>query len=281
MLYAYLPIRSAMNPAMDYANPQTWDNFWYVVLGQQFTGTFHTRPGVTQSIQFIARETWQQLGVLLPLAFIGLVVGFFRRTALMIMLILWFALTWYFDLGYDNADIGRYYLVPLMCVAVLGGLGAGAILEGAKIVVQRIAPDRRQWARAAFAVGMAIVLIVPAVASVPGRFKAIDESTDYGARQWLTSLGTALPQDAVIVSWWNFSTALWYAQYVEGWRPDVTIIDDRTILDQNLGDAEQAAADYVGKRPVFLVRLPNDLQVFAEQYDLRQLPGVEGQQVLQ
>ena len=175
VLYAYLPIRSAMNPPMDYANPQTWDNFWYVVLGQQFTGTFHTRPGVTQSIQLVARETWQQLGVLLPLAFLGLVVGFFRRTALMIMLLLWFALTWYFDLGYENADIGRYYLVPLMCVAVLGGLGAGAILEGAKIVVQRIAPARRQWARAAFAVGMAVVLIVPAIASVPGRFKAIDE----------------------------------------------------------------------------------------------------------
>jgi hypothetical protein len=27
--------------------------------------------------------------------------------------------------------------------------------------------------------------------------------------------------------------------------------------------------------------MPNDLQAFAERYDLRQLPGVEGQQVLQ
>src|SRR4051812_12801211 len=43
MLYAYLPIRSAMNPPMDYANPQTWDNFKYVVFGEQFTGTFHDR----------------------------------------------------------------------------------------------------------------------------------------------------------------------------------------------------------------------------------------------
>ena len=115
----------------------------------------------------------------------------------------------------------------------------------------------------------------------PAASRRIDESDDYGSRPWLTSLATALPQDAVIISWWNYSTALWYAQYVEGWRPDVTIIDDRTILDQNLGDAEQAAADYVGKRPVFLIRLPNDLQTFGEQYDLRQLPGVDGQQVLQ
>jgi hypothetical protein len=279
--YAYLPIRSAMNPPMDYANPQTWDNFWYVVLGQQFSGTFHARPGFTQSIQLVARETWQQLGLLFPLSAIGAIVGLIRRTGLVVMLVLWFALTWYFDLGYDNADIGRYYLVPLMCVAVLGGLGAGAILEWAKIIVRRVAPARRQWVRGAFALGMAVVLIVPAVASVPARFKSIDESTDYGSRAWLQSLSTALPQDSVIVSWWSYSTPLWYAQYVEGWRPDVTIIDDRTVLDQNLGSAEQAVADYVGKRPVMLIRVPSDYAAFEEQYDLAPLPGVVGQQLLE
>ena len=281
VLYAYLPIRSAMNPPMDYANPQTWENFKYVVFGEQFTNTFHNRPSLGDSVKLIATETWEQLGVLLPLAALGLIVGFIRRAALMIMLIAWFALTWYFDLGYDNADIGRYYLVPLMCVAVVGGLGAGAILEGAKVVVQRLAPATRPLARAAFAVLMAVVLIVPAVATVPTRFRAIDESTNVGSRAWLASLATALPQDAVVVSWWSYSTPLWYAQYVEGWRPDVTIIDDRTILDQNLGSAEQVVADYVGKRPVFLIRLPQDYAPFKLKYDMQELPGVNGQQLLQ
>ncbi len=267
-LYAYLPIRSAMNPPLDYANPQTWESFKYVVFGEQFTGTFHARPSLKDSVNLIASESWTQLGLLLPLAALGIVVGFVRRAALMIMLIAWFVVTWYFDLGYENADIGRYYLVPLMCVAVVGGLGAGAILEGAKVVMQRLAPAWRPYARAAFAVIMAVVLIVPAVATVPGRFHAIDESTDLGSRAWLDSLATALPEDALIVSWWSYSTPLWYAQYVEGWRPDVTIIDDRTILDQHLGSAEQVVADNVGQRPVFLIRLPQDYAPFQEQVRL-------------
>ena len=54
----------------------------------------------------------------------------------------------------------------------------------------------------------------------------------------------------------------------------MTIIDDRTILDQHLGDANQVVADYVGKRPVFLIRLPNDYGPFEKQYDMQQLPGV-------
>ena len=281
VLYAYLPIRSAMNPPMDYANPQTWENFKYVVFGEQFTNTFHNRPTLADSLKLIATETWQQLGVLFPLAALGLVVGFVRRSALMIMLIGWFGLTWYFDLGYDNADIGRYYLVPLMCVAVVGGLGAGAILEAAKVAVQRVAPAIRPRLRVAFAVVVAIVLVVPAIASVPVRFRLVDESTDQGSRPWLDSLAVALPQNAVIVSWWSFSTALWYGQYVEHWRPDVTIIDDRTILDQNLGDAMQVVDDYVGKRPVFLLRVPNDYAPFEEKFVMKPLPGVVGQQVLQ
>jgi len=281
LLYAYLPIRSAMNPAMDYANPQTWDNFKYVVFGEQFTGTFHNRPTLSDSIKLIGNETWQELGVLLPLAAIGAVVGFIRRAGLMVMLVAWFLLTWYFDLGYENADIGRYYLVPLMCVAVVGGLGAGAILEGAKVVVQRLAPSQRPIARAGFAAVMAVILILPAVASVPGRFHSIDESTQTGSRVWLTTLGAALPPDALIVSWWSYSTPMWYAQDVEGWRPDVTIIDDRTILDQNLGSAQQVVANNVGKRPVFLIRLPNDYGPFEQQYNTRTLPGVTGQQVLE
>ena len=188
VLYAYLPIRSAMNPPMDYASPHTWSSFWYVVLGQQFTGTFHNRPGLVESIKLITRITWEQFGVLLPLAAVGLVVGFIRRWALMIMLIAWFALTWYFDLGYDNADIGRYYLIPYMCVAVVARAGRGRDPRGSE--AGRAATRARHAASGTRRVRLiiAVVLIVPAVASVPGRFHGIDESGDYGSRAWLTSL---------------------------------------------------------------------------------------------
>jgi hypothetical protein len=46
-----------------------------------------------------------------------------------------------------------------------------------------------------------------------------------------------IQQGAVVVSWWSTSTPLWYAQKVEGLRPDIDIIDDRTMLDRDLGRA--------------------------------------------
>jgi len=276
VLYAYLPIRSAMNPPLDYANPQTWENFKYVVFGEQFTGTFMDRPPLIDSVRSIVRYSWEQLGLLYPLAALGIVFGFLRRPALVVMLITWFVLTWWFAIGYENADIGRYYLVPLMCVAVLGGLGAGAILTGGRAVIARIAPARQALVRWAIAVFIAVVMIVPALGAVPVRFLKVDESTDRGSRGWLSSLGAALSQDSLIVSWWSLSTPMWYAQYVEHWRPDVTIIDDRTILDQDLGSAQQVIDSNLGKRPVYLIRVPGDYPAFMQRYDMTPLPGVDG-----
>ena len=57
----------------------------------------------------------------------------------------------------------------------------------------------------------------------------------------------------VVVSWWSYSTPLWYAQLVEGRRPDVAIVDDRTRLDQDLGDVNDVIDANLG-RPVYLIR---------------------------
>jgi len=276
VLYAYLPIRSAMNPPLDYANPQTWANFSYLVFGQQFTGTFKARPPLFDAITQIARYNWDQLGLLAVLALLGTVAGLLRRAALVLMLLTWFALTWYFALGYENADIGRYYLVPLMCVAVLGGLGVGAIVEAAKTLRARVAPARPSLMRWAVAALIGIVLVVPALVAVPVRFRSLDESSDHAARTWLDSLGAVMGQNAVIISWWSYSTPMWYGQYVEGWRPDVTIIDDRTILDQNLGSAMQVIDSNLGNRPVYLIRVPGDYPSYMQRYTMVNLPGIVG-----
>lgn len=281
VLYAYLPIRSAMNPPLDYANPQTWDNFSYLVFGQQFTATFKARPPFFDAISQIAHYNWDQLGLLAVLALLGTAAGLLRRAALVLMLFAWFALTWYFALGYENADIGRYYLVPLMCVAIVGGLGAGAILDAAKSLRTRIAPARRSLVRWAAAGLIGIVLVVPALVAVPVRFRSLDESGDHAARAWLDSLGAAMARNAVIVSWWSYSTPMWYGQYVEGWRPDVTIIDDRTILDQNLGSAMQVIDSNLGKRPVYLIRVPGDYPSYMQRYTMVNVPGIDGIAVYQ
>ena len=288
VLYAYLPIRSLMNPPLDYANPETWDNFRYLVFAEQFRGTFKALPSFLDALRTVATETLDQLGLFAILAVVGVFVTAWRRPALMLLLTIWFAVNWFFALGYLNADIGRYYLVPILAAAVLGGLGAGAILDWISDLVAGRRPGQPDqanspassrgtgWQGTAIAVVAAIVLIVPSLWPVPTRFRQTDASGDHIARAWLASVTEQLPRDAVVVSWWSYSTTLWYGQYVEHRRPDITVIDDSTIVQQDLGSVSQVIDSYLGERPVFLIRLASDLPQYQDQYVLTPLPGVVG-----
>ena len=75
-----------------------------------------------------------------------------------------------------------------------------------------------------------------------------------------------MPQGAVLISWWSTSTPLWYAQKVQGLRPDIDIIDDRTMLDRNIGRAPDVIAANLGIRPVYVIR--------ANDTDLNELLGM-------
>jgi hypothetical protein len=85
-----------------------------------------------------------------------------------------------------------------------------------------------------------------------------------------------LPEGAVVVSWWSYSTTLWYGLYVDHLRPDVTVIDDSTIVEEQLGGVTAVIDSYLGRRPVFLIRIPYDLPQFDQRYVLTPLSGVVG-----
>jgi hypothetical protein len=122
--------------------------------------------------------------------------------------------------------------------------------------------------------GTLLLLQVPL--AVAWRGSIPDESRQTVAREWLTALVDRLPPDAVVVSWWGYSTTLWYGQFAEGLRPDVTVIDDSTIVQRGLGSASAVIDSYLGQRPVFLIRLSSDLPAFQRRYLLSLVPGVSG-----
>ena len=58
----------------------------------------------------------------------------------------------------------------------------------------------------------------------------------------------------MVISWWSYSTPLWYHRWVLGERPDVAIIDERTILDNPAyGTIDRTIESFLGTRPVYLV----------------------------
>jgi len=290
LIYLYIPLRASMNPPLNYADPVTWDRFKYLVLGEQFQGTFHKLPSFQGGLTIVWNVVHANLGLGAFLAVAGAVLGAFRNPAFAVLSGLWFLLTFVFALGYENAAIDRYYLVPLMITTIWAALAVDAVWRAvAKALSGEPGPsadqagtERRsgalQGASPAVVSGVVgVVLVALVLAPVPGRFATIDRSQDSGARAWLDATLHAVQPDAVIVSWWNYSTPLWYGRWVEGTRPDITIIDDRTILDDGYGTAQNAIDAFIGTRPVYLIRVDGDLPQYKDRYKLVPVPGIPAQ----
>jgi hypothetical protein len=118
----------------------------------------------------------------------------------------------------------------------------------------------------------AVLLLAPTAATFTTRATEVDHTADRGASEWLDAVLTEVEPDAMIVSWWSYSTPLWYAQLVENRRPDIFVADDRTRLDLNLGDLTTVIDGNLGVRPVYVTRVDeNELRMLMERYNLTPL----------
>lgn len=291
LVYAYIPLRSSTGPPLDYAEPRTWGQFWYLVLGEQFRGSIRPLPGAVDITSRIWDVLVRNLGPLVMLVPAGVLLGLLRHWRFIALTAIWFAGTWLFALGYPNARIERYYLVPVLVAAVwatlaldvawdviVGALRRPVTAGGAAPVdgPPTPAPRHNQVPERALAMLVAVAIIISVAAPLPMRYAQADRSADTFGRSWLEATFAALEPGAAVVSWWSYSTVLWYGRWVEGRRDDIVIVDDRDILDDGYGTAEAAIEHYLPERPVYIVRLARDIPGFEARYELERIEGVPG-----
>ena len=316
-----------------YADPSTWDGFWYVTSGQQFHGWLTDPLGDwPRRIADLTKITNLELGPLAPLVIVAFAVTAVRlpRYALFSGTALF--LTCFFNSVYPDGAIDRYYIGPALFawtwLAILAAVFVEAIAgtltgivdpdDGPNDPIAAAMPsapaDPASGAdpgdhplsgteapgvvgprggalgrlglptvvRAVALVLVAAILVGPSLLEVPQRATSVDRSGDRSAQRWVDDLLTSVEPNAVIVSWWSYSTPLWYATIVDGRRPDVTIIDDRTRLDCNLGDLDHVIALYLATRPVYLIRNgDSELGALAGRYVVSPIRAASASNVLQ
>lgn len=273
LVYLELPLRAGplWTPGtLVYGRPDTWDGFWYVALAEQFRGSvvapFDDLPGKIAALIGRTVDAFGPLAALLPLAF-GATA--FRRPTYALLTGSAVAITCFFAASYENAMIERYYVGP----ALIGWTWLAILAERLAVIAGLTAEDRRR-PHPVIATALAALLLLPTVVAAPSRFDVVDRTGQVSARQWVDQAFAAMHEDAIVVSWWSYSTPLWYAQLVEGRRRDIDIIDDRTRLDRNLGDIYDVIDANLPTRPVYVIRNdPVEIDGLRERYDFDVIDG--------
>ncbi len=287
LVYLELPLRAGpFRAALVYGTPNTWEGFKYIVLAEQFQGSLTDPFGeLPRKVGELVTRTVTQFGILAPLIPVGFVATVVRRPRYALLTGSAVAITCFFNASYVNADINRYYLGPALmawswlailaavAVELLAGLGGEEPIEhgaGSDLAAAPVASTQAGL----IALILAAAFVVPTLFDVPTRYAAVDARHQDDAGRWLDHVLAVMEPDAVIVSWWSYSTPLWYAQRVEGERPDITIIDDRTRLDENHGGLTNVIDANLGTRPVYVIRLDrNEVTQLAARYELEYIDG--------
>jgi hypothetical protein len=296
LLYIELPLRAgAFRAPLVYGHPETWSGFWDVVLARQFQGDV-ARPltdvsGKVGDVVHLALAQFGLLVILVPSGFLLAVIGHPRYALLSGVAVL---TTCFFASSYENAAIERYYVGPVFFswtwLAILGGAVVDSVMarleptedgepeaELEATTDPGLSPSPRPAVAAPsrgmslvgslVALGVGVALLVPTVTQLPVRWRVADLSHQTWVHRWLDEALASLEPNALVLSWWSYSTPLWYGQLVEHRRPDLWVVDDRTRLDEDLGSLEDVIEANLDTRPVYLIRLsPLEIAALSERY---------------
>jgi hypothetical protein len=284
LVYLELPIRAAMGAPLVYGHPNTWDGFWYVVLADQFrgslTGPFSDLAGKAREVVGLATDQFGPLVALIPASILVTAV---RRPRYALLTGTWLVVTCWFAVSYTNADVERYYLGPILVAISWLAVTAGVVIdvvEASPLLQNDDAGIRFAALRLVASAAVGIALVAPAVIAAPTTRLVVDQSADTRAADWSRWAFQVVEPDAVLVTWWGFSTPLWYRQLILGERPDVRVIDDRTRLDESLGSVDDVIRANLGRWPVYLVRLDEDTIDLEQRWQVEVVLDPDGTQPL-
>ena len=273
-IYTYLPIRAMMNAPLNYWDPQTWERFRDVVLSGG--GGLFTPEGLRSIPGVLASNAAQIVGwygewltpagetIAAVLGVIGFLTLVRRDWRIAFAMLIGFFLPIYAAVSVPNAERGRYFMMSSWLLFFLAAVGTQTMLIAP---VKKI--DRGSLRQSLLVLAVAACLVFPYY--LANSLWISSWRDDHAAEVFIDQAFATLKPNALVVSWWGSSTALWYGRYVEGKRPDVLIIDDSEALPRGWQDLTSAIDLYYGKRPIFAISFPDELERYGKKYQLRKV----------
>jgi hypothetical protein len=265
-VYAYIPLAAARSPVLPYNHPTSLEGVWWLVSGEQFRGQFDflssAGPGTfIASLGDLRDLAFDRATPVLPLlGLVGIGVLIVRRTAFGLVCAGILVSGGYVWANYLRLE--HYLLVPWLVLGIGTAAALEAIVRAVALLDHRAAADAAAAARAADAAerrrvagtGVAIVALALAVILAGLNWMTADRSDDRSGDDYVSTTLGLLPQGAAILSYWDASTPLWHALYVEGRRPDLLVVDDTNIVYEGWGTREARIASLICERPVYILR---------------------------
>jgi hypothetical protein len=230
LLYLYLPWAAWADRPVSWGDTRTWHNFLFHVTGRQYRGLmFSSRPA----------ELWERLGrhlTSLPGQFggVGIAMGLLglwklarsRRRWLWGTGLLYAAHVAY-ALNYKIYDVEVYYIPSNIIFSLWLAFGLSCVMRGSRVMLARMGmPSRTGVRRVAWGACVAL----PA-ALAWGNWETVSQHDNWDPLEYGRGYLASLAPNAVLLAGGDvLYFPLLYTKYVEGRRPDVTLVNYNDAL---------------------------------------------------
>lgn len=219
-VYLYLPIRSSLNPVLNWGDTSSLSNLKRHISGWQYRVWMFSESSQAfwESLKNYLRLFYSQFPLyFLPWIILGFITLLKKNWKLFISLLSIFIFTIFYGINYQIPDIDPYFLPSFLVAAIWLGCGMAWFFS----LLQRRRHDLRT---------VAVILIIlfsslPLINLFRNYFKQ-DESRNYFAYDYAENILRSIKRDSIVLTkiWDHYSPWL-YLRYVENKRPDVRFID--------------------------------------------------------
>ncbi len=254
LLYAYLPIRGAMDMVYTWDYPTTWHRFLVHASARQYQGLLG-RDGLrmTELDRFLGQQLPQEAGwALLLLAAAGVVALLWRGRRFLWVTLAPLAAYMLYNLAYPIPDVSLYYIPVIAILGLWAAVGTALLAHAAAAGVRAfagrrsapaagsgaapgsgglIAPGAPWSGRRLLAVGPALVIVLAACLTclhpLRAHWRTNDQHRFELLGRYVRDMLKYLDPNAVLFTsrWDSISSPAIYYQKVAGLRPDVLVLD--------------------------------------------------------
>ena len=214
-IYLLLPWRAAKNPFINWGNPITLENFWWLISGKIYRAHYlqDTFTSLWTRVEASASLFLEQFGIIgITLGFLGLV--FFYKKSKLYLLTIWISITfWATSLIYQTSDSYLYIIPVILSFSIWLGIAVGFSLQ-----ILKKHNNLLPWL-------FLCLLSLNFIIGTTKNWRKVDASQDQRAENFAHEVFTQAPDNAIVFAKGDQAVfSLWYFHFALKERTDLKIL---------------------------------------------------------
>ncbi len=225
-IYLYLPLRSSLEPALNWGDPSSWLNLKNHLTAKMYQNRMFSESQTEfwSNLRYFGSTFLKQFPLwTFPIMLLGLLRAIKQnfRITLFLFLIIFFNLLW--SLNYGIKDIDPYFLQTILVSGFFLFSGLLFFFQ----LLEKLLFSHKSSGRLKIVLNYSIisVLIIFFLLRFPGEFKSQDRSKNYIPYDFTSNILRSAHKDALILTEvWDYYSPWLYLRFVENKRPDLLMV---------------------------------------------------------